>query len=114
MYTNTTVATRMTESKSLVGIQNEFNPHKNDWGIHKKRLEQFFIANDIAEEATKRAILLNDLHEEAYKLLQDLCVPLEPETKTYGNIVQLMDQHFKSKHAVFAERYQFYIASQKN
>lgn len=73
-------------------------------------MEQFFIINSIKEDSIKRAVLLNSLAESSYKLLKTLCVPDNPETKTYAVLKQLLEKHFKPVRSYFNERKTFYNA----
>lgn len=98
---------------NVVGILNEFNPEVNSWLIHQKRVQQYFIANKITDSETKRAILLNGLHEEAYKLLCNLTVPKDPEDCTYETLVTTLKNHYTPVRAVFAERFRFYVAQKQ-
>ncbi|KAJ8971388.1 hypothetical protein NQ317_005087 [Molorchus minor] len=75
-----------------------------------ERLTQFFIANKIADEERKKAILLNTLTEECYVLLRNLCVPNLPETKTYQQLITLLTEHFSPVKSYFLERLKFYTA----
>lgn len=100
----------MATEVNLIGHLREFNPQVNEWTIFKPRLENYFQANTISTEEKKRAILLNILNEEAYKLVFSLCVPELPETKTYNALIGLLDEHYKSQIPVFANRIKFYQA----
>ncbi|XP_074028902.1 uncharacterized protein isoform X2 [Leptinotarsa decemlineata] len=96
---------------ATMGIQLEFNPEINEWSIHYKRLNQFFIANAITSDSVKRAILLNSLHQNAYTLLQTLCVPDNPENTDLKNLVKKLDEYYTKKSVVFVERFNFYTAA---
>ncbi|KAJ8911607.1 hypothetical protein NQ315_015941, partial [Exocentrus adspersus] len=91
-----------------IGHLREFDPTTADWSIFKKRMENYFVANNIVDDKRKSAILLNILNEEAYKLLYNLCLPVEPENKTYAELIPLLSEHFKPSVTVFAARYKFY------
>ncbi|XP_044764532.1 uncharacterized protein K02A2.6-like [Coccinella septempunctata] len=93
-----------------VGLQLEFDPKIHDWTVHINRLEQFFVANTITDSDIKRAILLNGLSQEAYILLQNLCVPRKPQENVYEEVVKLLNEYYCRKTNVFAERCQFYAA----
>lgn len=99
-----------TDDIKLVGHLREFDCVNSDWTIYKRRLENFFIANGITDENRKRAILLNSFCEDSYKLVRDLCIPDEPESKDYSDLIKLMNDNFKSSLSVFAARYTFYNA----
>ncbi|KAB0797391.1 hypothetical protein PPYR_08385 [Photinus pyralis] len=96
------------------GMLLEFNPSIHEWDIYKARIEQYFIANKIEETLRKRAIILNSLSQEAFKLLSNLCVPEVPQNVSYDNIIKHLDSYYVSTKAVFVERYKFYSASKKS
>ncbi|VEN49427.1 unnamed protein product [Callosobruchus maculatus] len=97
-----------------VGHLSEFDAVNSDWSIYKRRLENYFIANDITDVGRKRAILLNLLTEESYKLVYNLCLPDEPEKKSYADLVSLLTEHFKPTGSVFSARYKFYNAKKSS
>ncbi|XP_044760766.1 uncharacterized protein LOC123318216 [Coccinella septempunctata] len=101
----------MSESTtSNIGHLREFNPAISEWSIFKRRIDNYFVANTITDEKRKGAILLNVLSEEAYKLVFNMCLPEEPETKTHKVLSDLLTNHFKPSESVFAARYKFYTA----
>ncbi|XP_044755016.1 uncharacterized protein LOC123313970 [Coccinella septempunctata] len=101
----------MSESTtSNIGHLREFDPAISEWSIFKRRIDNYFVANTITDEKRKGAILLNVLSEEAYKLVFNMCLPEEPETKTYKVLSDLLTNHFKPSESVFAARYKFYTA----
>lgn len=100
----------MADKISYTGHIQEFVPAESDWSVYKRRLQNYFSANEIKNEDRKRAILLSLLNEDAYKLIFNMCLPAEPENKTYSDIVKLMDNHFKPVVSVFACREKFFEA----
>ncbi|XP_044762050.1 uncharacterized protein LOC123322316 [Coccinella septempunctata] len=90
-----------------LGALREYDIH-SDWTIYNRRLESYFKANGIEDDEKKRAILLNSLNEEAYKLMYNLCMPVVPENKQYNELTSIFDEHFKSSLSPFAARYKFY------
>ncbi|XP_023311028.1 uncharacterized protein LOC111691851 [Anoplophora glabripennis] len=93
-----------------VGHLREFDPLNCDWTIYKRRLENYFIANNITDKTWMRAIVLNLLSEDAYQLVHSLSLPAESETKSYDELIKLISEHFKPTTSVFASRYKFYSA----
>ena len=69
-----------------------------------------FIANQVTKDEVKRAILLGHLSEEAYVLMNSLCVPVEPNAKKYADLKKVFDTHFLPIKSLFAERFKFYNA----
>lgn len=98
------------ENPSYYGQIREFDAQNSDWTIYKRRLENYFIVNGIKDNAKKRAILLNALNEEAYKLMYSLCIPSMPETKTYEQLVKNFDEHFKISESPLVARSKFFEA----
>nr|XP_023024008.1 uncharacterized protein LOC111512140 [Leptinotarsa decemlineata] len=90
------------------GHLREFDPSVADWSIFKRRIENYFVANNINDDKRKGAILLNVLSEDAYKLIHNSCMPAEPDTKKYSELIPLLEEHFKPSLSVFAARYKFY------
>ncbi|XP_045469073.1 uncharacterized protein K02A2.6-like [Harmonia axyridis] len=95
---------------SSIGHLREFDPAISEWSIFKRRIDNYFVANSITDEKRKGAILLNVLNEEAYKLVFNMCLPEEPEIKTYKVLSELLTNHFKPSESVFAARYKYYTA----
>lgn len=95
---------------SNLGHIREFDPQTSDWTIFIRRMENYFIVNGITDADKKRAILLNALSEEAYKLIYNLSLPNKPEDKDYKNLITLFNDHFKDSESIFAYRYKFYNA----
>ena len=96
-----------------VGIFAEFNPSVDDWNIHTKRLEQYFIANKVVDDNIKRAMILNSLAQGAYKLLMNLTFPTAPENVAYKDIVKHLTSFYAPTSAIYPERYKFYAATKK-
>ena len=86
----------------------EFKPDGN-WNVHFQRLEQFFNANSVNNDARKISILISSIGEETYQKLQDLCDPVLPSHfKTHVELRELIEKHCASGVSVFKERKQFY------
>ncbi|CAG9820980.1 unnamed protein product [Phaedon cochleariae] len=58
----------------------------------------------------KRAVLLNGLSEETFKLLDDLVLPEKAETTAYEDLIKQLDGYFSQEKLVLAERFNFYSA----
>ncbi|KAJ8977378.1 hypothetical protein NQ317_015493 [Molorchus minor] len=78
-----------------IGHLQEFDPANSDWSVFKRRIDNYFVANNITDDKRKGAILLNVLNEEAYKLLYNLCLPEDPERKKYSELIPLLSEYFK-------------------
>ncbi|XP_065361993.1 uncharacterized protein LOC135955568 [Calliphora vicina] len=85
----------------------------NKWSVFQFQLEQFFVANDVADDGKKKAILLTSLTEGSYILLENLLSPtkLDSATATFSLCISAMKTHFKAPSCGFAERFKFYSAT---
>ncbi|XP_048487398.1 uncharacterized protein LOC119693538 [Plutella xylostella] len=99
------------------GFLSTFDHQSQDWDTYRNRLSQWLIANEINVDSDKagvkrRAILLSALTESTYKLASDLALPKKLEELTFEEIISLLDKHFTPKRCGFAERFNFYAATQ--
>lgn len=97
-------------NKSIILWTREFSAQNSDWVIYKRRLDNYFLVNAIQDEGKKRAILLNALDEEAYKLINNLCFPRSPENKSYLELAELFNRYFKVAESPFVARANFFAA----
>lgn len=97
-------------STPIVGYLREFDPNTSEWSLFKPRLDNYFQANAISDKDRMRAVLLNLLSEEAYKLLFNLCLPKNPESKSYEDLLKILSAYFQDEESVFVSRYKFYTA----
>lgn len=96
-----------------------------------ERLEEYFLANDIgvakipdgadenaraqliaAANRKKVASLLSVLGKVTYGVLQDLCKPVKPNTKTFDELVTLLTEHYQPKTLEVVESYKFHRCAQ--
>lgn len=98
------------ENPSYYGKMREFSAQNSDWRIYKRRLENYFTVNGITDNEKRKALLLNALDEEAYKLIYNLALPRLPEDKTYNELTELFNTHFKVAESVFVARSKFFTS----
>ncbi|XP_071578069.1 uncharacterized protein [Temnothorax nylanderi] len=89
----------------------EFHLGKDDWEMYAERLELYFVANDVKEEK-QAAVLLTKISADTYKLVRDLCAPDKPSTKTFKDLVKLINDHLNPKPSETMERCKFHKAQQ--
>nr|XP_046478641.1 uncharacterized protein K02A2.6-like [Neodiprion pinetum] len=89
----------------------EFHLGKDDWEMYTERLELYFVANDVRAEK-QAAVLLTKISPNTYKLVRDLCAPEKPSTKTFEELVKLINNHLNPKPSETMERCTFYQARQ--
>ena len=94
-----------------------FNPESEDIESYLERLQEYFIAYDIKNDADnaakRRAILLTSIGSGAYRVIRDLSFPDAPNTKTFDQLATPLRGHYKPTRLKVAERYRFHSASQK-
>ncbi|XP_052746873.1 uncharacterized protein LOC128199756 [Bicyclus anynana] len=86
--------------------------HKNgEWQIFKGKLTQFFNINSVDDNVKKIGILLTHISDETYRLAANLAYPQQLDSLGYGEVVALLDGHFKLRQCSFADKANFYGAS---
>ncbi len=75
---------------------------------YTERLEQFFIATDVASADKKRALLLSGCGPHTYSILQDIVLPAKPSEKTFDELCQLMQDHQQPPPNPVLERFKFH------
>ena len=94
----------------LLGAIGEFEPTTETFTVCSERLDQFFVANNIgsnqtsaleaviaAAEKKKVAVIISVISKKTYSVLCDLCSPVNPKEKTFKQLCELLQQHFKPK-----------------
>ena len=111
----------------LLGAIGEFEPSTETFTVYSERLDQFFIANNIgsypssaseaviaAAEKKKVAVMISVIGKKTYSVLRDLCSPVNPKEKTFEQLCELLQQHFKPKRLEVAESYRFHRCFQED
>lgn len=78
----------------------------DDFSAWLERLEQYFVANDVAAEK-RVAVLLTVLGDKTYGLLRSLVAPNKPAEKTFTELTDLLCGQLEPKRLVVAERFRF-------
>ena len=76
-----------------------------------ERLQQYFVANDVKNADTQRAILLSSVGGPTYQLIRNLLAPDKPTSKTFAEIVEAVMQHHQPKPSVIAQLFNFHSRS---
>ncbi|XP_023204972.1 uncharacterized protein K02A2.6-like [Xiphophorus maculatus] len=95
-----------------VGKIDDFRPEVEPWTAYIERLEQYLEANDVDKEKHV-AVLLSVMGAKAYGLLRNLVQPEKPKDKTFGEIVDILKEHYEPKTILVAERFRFNRCNQK-
>ena len=85
----------------------EFDPSKEDWSSYTERLIEYFEANNIEPER-HRAALLSVCGAETYQLIRNLLAPAKPSSKTYKQLVTLVQDHKHPKPSIIVQRFTFH------
>ena len=90
----------------LHGKVGEFDSAQEDWTSYIERLEQYFAANDIADEK-RRAILLTVSGPSTYKVIRNLVAPAKPTDKSFEELVKIVRDHYQLKPSAIVQRLKF-------
>ena len=85
----------------------EFNSQQEDWMSYSKRLEEYFIANDIKSAEKKKAILLSVVGADTYQLMRSLIAPEKPKEETFEQLVKIVQEHHQPTPSAIVQRYKF-------
>lgn len=96
---------------SFIGSIGYFDSAEESRNTYVERLELFVDCNDIKLEK-KLSTLLTAVGVMTYSLVKDLCVPVKPSSKSYDEIVKLMEEHLYPKPSFISERYKFSLRNQ--
>ena len=97
----------------LHGQVSAFDANQEDWVEYVERLELYFTANDIANPAKKRAILLTAVGPATYRLVKTLAIPGKPTDLSFEDIVEKLKTHFNPKPSPIIKRYEFNTRKQQ-
>ena len=77
---------------SIIGRIKEFDKTKESFESYVERLENYMVANQIKKEQ-KVAVLLTAIGPETYGLLRNLVTPEKPDSKSYQELVNTLQEH---------------------
>ena len=81
------------------GKLEQFHVRQEDWESYEERLQQYVVANDIAEADKQKAILLSACGQSTYKVLRNLVAgaPKKPGECAYKDILEHMRRYYSPK-----------------
>ena len=101
------MATRIDqEAMALIGKIEEYD-EKESWIEYTKRLELYFVANEIKDNGKKRAVLLSVCGAKTYKLIRYLVNPRKPTDKLFAELVNLVKNHLNPRPSSIVYRCKF-------
>ena len=92
------------ENPSYYGQLREFSAQNSDWVIYKRRLDNYLAVNSIKDKDKMKAMLLNALDEDAYKLIYNF---FRRHLKK-SPLTALFNTHFRVAESVFVARSKFF------
>jgi len=75
---------------ALIGQIGEFDSATDQWLSYKERLEQFIVANDVADEKHV-PVLLSVIGGRTYELLRTLTALQRPAEKTFAQLCTILE-----------------------
>ena len=91
----------------LIGRIGEYEQGKEEWTQYCERLEYYFAANGVLEEAKKKSIFLTVIGSSSYKLLRSLISPQKPGDKTLEELITVLQRHHSPTPSEIVQRYRF-------
>lgn len=95
-----------------IGKIDAFDLGSKQWLVYVRRVNQYILLNEIKEEL-KVPLLITVVGEATYALMCDLCSPVDPEKKTFDELVKLVSEHLEPKRSEIAERHVFRLRRQR-
>ena len=72
----------------------EFDQSREQWPSYVERMVQYFMANDVKEDAKQRAILLSVCGPNTYQLICNLVAQQKPTEFKFKELVAGIQEHF--------------------
>ena len=94
------------ETTPTYGKIDEYN-ESEDLRYYIERLNHFFEANEITDDAKQRSIFLVSVSAKSYKLIRSLVVAEDLKEKSYIDMVKLVQEKYKPKPSIIVERFKF-------
>ena len=85
----------------------EFSGSATEWDVFAEQLSFYFTANGITDGDKQRAILLSACGTTTYKLLKTLVAPAEVTSKSFSDLVKLVQEHHNPKPFIILRRFCF-------
>ena len=92
---------------ATIGSVKNFNPQVDDWPTYIERLDHYFLANDVKDDAKKRSILLYVCGTPTFKLLRSLVKDGKLDSVSYEALVKLLKDHYNPKPSTIVQRFHF-------
>lgn len=100
----------MASNMNVCAFMEPFVAENDEWALYRERLENYFVVMDITDDTRKKAILLNCMGANTYKIVRDMVSPATPSAKTYAEICAVLALYYSPQVIVLKERKKFYKA----
>ena len=90
----------------------EYCDDKEDFESYTERLSAWLVVNGVTDEQ-KSSVFLAVIGASTYKLLKSLLAPEKLNTKTFDELVNVLQRHYEPKPLIIAERFRFYKVNNK-
>ena len=95
------------------GKTEEFNSEVESFSAYHKRMECFFIANEIPEKR-QVAVVLSIISTKNFSSLRDLLSPEKSSSKSIKVLLDTLGKHLETEKLVIVEQFKFYQRIQGN
>lgn len=85
----------------------KFHMETDRWSTYFLQMDQFFKANSVESQETKRSCFLSCVGGDILELLQKF-FDGKAEEKTYNELIGALDNHFDKRQHILAARFKFY------
>ncbi|XP_075976035.1 uncharacterized protein LOC142976511 [Anticarsia gemmatalis] len=95
-----------------IGQLEYFDINTKQWSVYISRLKQYIVLNEIKNELHV-ALLITAVGDDTYTLMRDLCAPVDPENKTFEELVNIISEYIDPQASNITERLAFRSRSQR-
>ena len=94
----------------------EFDATVESFSAYTRRLEQYFVANDIesSQNVKRRAIFLSAIGPVTFALLEDLIAPVKVSDKKYEDLMKCLNEHFEPSPSTIVARFRFHTCDRED
>ena len=92
---------------TIFGHIEPFNPKSDVFSEYKERLNYYFVANSVEDDEKKKAIFLTLIGSVQFRLLKDLCAPVDISAKNFVELCTILQNHHQPKPPKFLQRTKF-------
>ena len=100
-------------NRTQVSVFPPYNKEQEDWYLYVQRFEQHMEANQVTDEAQKRAHFLAGVGEENFLLIKKICTDEDPTTMGFKQLKAKISSHFEKKVHIVTSRYKFFQTRMK-